>query len=40
MTFKCPLCDKEYKNRDSAVKHLLGFHKVDAAKTCNIIYTG
>ena len=39
MSFKCPLCGKEYNNRESRLKRLLGFHKVEVGHTSNIIYT-
>ena len=39
MTFKCPLCGKCYTYRDSRIKHLLRFHKVEIGYTSNIIYT-
>ena len=39
MQCKCPLCGKDYNNRDSRLMHLLGFHKVEAVHTSNIIYT-
>ena len=39
MQWKCPLCGKDYNNRDSRLMHLLQFHKVEVGRTSNIIYT-